>query len=506
VRLWTIETSLTRFNRKKLRLAYKHLNDDFVQSSRVFTYYLAFLGDFILGVEFVALPIKGYILGANSFEIGLLGGASSAIYSFLPFIAGKLGDKIGSKIPVTAFLLTYPLITLVYFMSYSLSQLIIVRVIEGLEWPFYWPSLEYTVSVREGRSGIRNYNLSWGLGALAGPFAGGALVYAVGASRSFEVLTVLVIASAMISLFTFKGEREKVVTRDSGKGKLNLMYIVTAFAFGFAGTGFLSYFPVTAYRLDISSLYVGVYEALMGLFRVVAMVSTGALLSKIGNKTFRVIALVLAGSFIAPLGLLYGSVFWAVSPMLLGLFLGIAYAISIHGVLENEGSRGSKAGAFESAIGAGSFLGPMFLGFSASYFLHFIFAAYVAMAIGGVMLLLATAIASRFTISLRSQLMLAGNRKEALETCTPSAHQIVNALLLQKSSLDALLAMSGKKLPQEITQNSTAAESPCRDGRNNCRLSLQPVADVAYAPRALRLVMYLTRRSATASVINLSFF
>ena len=384
------------------RIAYKVYKSELVKPKRAFALYLAFLGDFVLGIEFVALPIKGYLLGANPLEIGLLGGLSSALYSFMPLMAGRIGDRIGSKVPITLFLITYPGITAVYFVSRSLNLLMIARVVEGMEWPFYWPSLESTAAISGGRKGLRNYNLSWGIGALAGPFAGGALVYAIGPSETFAAITLIVIVSAILSIFLFKGEKEVKVLEKDGKGTVNAMYFLAAFGYGFAGTGFLSYFPVTAYRLGISSLYVGSYEALMGFFRVAAMVGTGEALDRIGNKIVRNLSLSLLAAFIAPLGLMLGSWFWGVSPSLLGLFLGMAYAMSIHGVLEGEGSRGTKAGIFESTIGAGSFLGPVFLGFSASYFIHYVYSPYIMLTISGVLIAAATVAASRAKLSLRN--------------------------------------------------------------------------------------------------------
>ncbi len=371
-----------------------------MKTSRFFAFYLAFLGDFVLGVEFVALPIKGYLLGANSFEIGLLGGASSAIYSFMPLFAGRMGDRAGTKLPVTLFLFAYPVITAVYSASRSLDLLIAARVLEGLEWPFYWPSLESTVAISGGRKGLKYYNLSWGIGALTGPFAGGALVYALGASRTFAFITILTLASAILSIFSFEGRRESKKTEQKEKVEVELIYLAAAFGYGFAGTGFLSYFPVTAYRLNVSSVYVGTYEALMGLLRLVAMVGAGMMLGKLASKTTKLLPLGVLAAFLAPLGLLCGSGFWAISPALLGLFLGLTYAMSIHGVLESEGSRGTKAGIFESAIGAGSFVGPLIMGLFASYLLRSVYSAYVAMALSGLVIAAMSLLASKVKLSI----------------------------------------------------------------------------------------------------------
>ena len=73
--------------------------------ARAFNFYLAFLGDFLLGAEFVTLPVKAYLLGSGPFQIGLLGGLSSALYSFMPLSARRIGDRIGSKVPIILFLI-----------------------------------------------------------------------------------------------------------------------------------------------------------------------------------------------------------------------------------------------------------------------------------------------------------------------------------------------------------------------------------------------------------------
>ncbi len=83
---------------------------------------------------------------------------------------------------------------------------------------------------------------------------------------------------------------------------------MAAFGYGFAA-GFLSYFSVIAYRLNVSSLGVGLYEALMGLFRIIAMFGTGQLQNLIKGKTAEILSISVLVASAAPLMLVLGTFF-----------------------------------------------------------------------------------------------------------------------------------------------------------------------------------------------------
>ena len=56
---------------------------------------LALLCEIALVITSIYLPLYVYRLGAGEIIVGLVGGAQSITYIFMPFLAGKLSDRIG---------------------------------------------------------------------------------------------------------------------------------------------------------------------------------------------------------------------------------------------------------------------------------------------------------------------------------------------------------------------------------------------------------------------------
>src|SRR5512139_3019703 len=56
---------------------------------------LALLCEIALVITSIYLPLYVYNLGASEIIVGLVGGAQSITYIFMPFLAGKLSDRIG---------------------------------------------------------------------------------------------------------------------------------------------------------------------------------------------------------------------------------------------------------------------------------------------------------------------------------------------------------------------------------------------------------------------------
>ena len=331
--------------------------------SQGFPFFLAFFGDFALGIELLALPLKGYALGANPLQLGVLGGASSALYSFFPLFAGKLGDRVGRRLPIRVFLLVYPILTSSYFLANSVAELIVLRFLEGGVWALYWPSLEALLAARGGRKSIRLYNLSWGAGALTGPLVGGVIVFLVGPSQTFLIITAVTLLVALLSLWLLPSAYEGVnSTSNQQKEPLEIIYLISAFGFGFVLTGFLSYFPVVATRYGLSAVYAGGFEGNLSLWRIGSFFAAGYLLDRLRRFSSKSLIFLTAAAFLLPLCLSFGSRTWFISTALLGFASGLLYAVSIHTVLEGGAARGSRAGIFESMIGFGSISGPIVMG------------------------------------------------------------------------------------------------------------------------------------------------
>jgi len=349
----------------------------------------------MLGIEFLALPIRAYQLGANSVEIGLLGGLSSALYSFMPLFAGRLGDRVGKKLPIRAFLFGYPLITLSYFITRSLYVMMMVRLLEGIAWAFYWPSLEALSASLGGRKAIRTYNLSWSLGALLGPVAGGLAISALSAKGTFLVMAEATIALAAASLLLMPPEGQPQKEKEEPPMEIDPIYLVAVFAVGFSITGFLSYFPVLATRMGISPPLIGAFEGNLSFWRIFALFATGSALERVEGRKRTLVVSSSAAVFLIPTAVAFGVPVWWVVTSLLGFISGMGYGISIHTILESAGARGKRAGIFESTLGIGSLLGPMAMGYVSSLLFSGPYGPFLAMGISVIPLCAGIAILKR---------------------------------------------------------------------------------------------------------------
>jgi len=51
----------------------------------------------LAGVVGIAVPIYAKLQGASHFLVGLIGAAGGSIYSFMPFVSGRLSDRLNRK-------------------------------------------------------------------------------------------------------------------------------------------------------------------------------------------------------------------------------------------------------------------------------------------------------------------------------------------------------------------------------------------------------------------------
>jgi len=55
------------------------------------------VADAVLPIFYIFIPIFAVKLGANALELGLVGGVSYGVYSFMPFVMGHFSDRAGGK-------------------------------------------------------------------------------------------------------------------------------------------------------------------------------------------------------------------------------------------------------------------------------------------------------------------------------------------------------------------------------------------------------------------------
>jgi MFS family permease len=355
--------------------------------------YSTFAGNLALPIYSLFLPLLASRLGASLFEIGIVGGASNVVYSFMPFIMGHFSDRRGSRrFFIISSFVVLTIVSISYVFISNPLDLIMARVFEGVGWAMLWPAMDAAVSrdvvaPMDARKALSIYNVSWSGAAAAGPLLGSALIFFASIRIAF-LLTVLImgvtLAVNLVPLIRHEGEIkhsklqiehnaieiQKTDSRPTNNTpSVGSMFYVVSIALGAVSNGVLfTFFAPYARSLGISILLVGVITFVFGFGRFLFYVlSTNdrvrhAILRPDRRIRNMMVALALASvssllvSIRDPSGMLY-----LVAYGVVGVGISIIYAIGQAGIIVESapGKFGRSAGLFESSIGIGACAGPI---------------------------------------------------------------------------------------------------------------------------------------------------
>ena len=142
--------------------------------------FTAALANFVQPIFTTFLTLLAALLHANVFEIGLIGGGASIVYTFMPFVMGRFSDRGQARrffIVLALVLLTT--VAILYSMAANPIDLIALRVVEGLGWATFWPSIDSAVTHEtnvDPKRALAIFNLSWSSAASLGPILGSFVV------------------------------------------------------------------------------------------------------------------------------------------------------------------------------------------------------------------------------------------------------------------------------------------------------------------------------------------
>ncbi len=323
-----------------------------------------------VGLTGIAIPIYAYLLGASPFFLGLIGAAWGITYSIMPIIFGKLSDRLVRKRAMLTSMAFSALACILYILSQDFVTLIFIKLIEAVAQALFWPNVEAMIAegVGEGslEKALSKFNVSWGSGMTVSPLIGGLLM------SLFNNVKAPIYASLMGVIFTFimiLSVHSTPVNRETGaspevlrvKGQAPvLVALISAFSVGFVTGIIFAFFPAFGTYLGMQPFEIGAVLFTLGLFKTLIFSQATRIKAK-----FKAGPIFLLGSAIASASLIIVAL-GATTPIFLsslavfGLGTGLAYSESIFLTLRGAGSsRGFAAGAFESFIGLGYFLGPL---------------------------------------------------------------------------------------------------------------------------------------------------
>lgn len=345
-----------------------------------FLFVLAFVCQMLSGATGIAVPIYAKLQGASQFLVGLIGAVGGLVYSFMPFVSGKLCDRLNRKAFISSSLISYGLSCLLYGHTKEPFLLVFVKALEWSSIAAFWPAMEALIADsgdHQLEETLKRFNVSWGMAVVIGPLLGGALISIWSAKAPFYLSLVVSWFFGLLSLVVVAEPSrrhatrtdETIESRDATENQGPILIVLSSiFLFSSIVGIILSLFPSHAVDLEISPFEIGLITFIFGVSRVVTFYQANRIEARLGK-----LRMFLLGTAVLAIGSLL--TFYSSSVLLFmfcflifGFGAGVSYAASISYILRRwRSSRGYAAGVFESLIGLGYFAGPLMGGMVSEY-------------------------------------------------------------------------------------------------------------------------------------------
>ncbi len=354
----------------------------------------------VLPVFYIFIPLFAVAIHANALELGLVGGTSYAVYSFMPFIMGHFSDRSGSRkfFILTSFILLC-LVSFLYSLTTSPITLILIRLVEGTGWAMLWPAIEAAITedpFREPRKSLSIFNYTWSGGAMFGPLIGTFLVtvysyrFAFIVSGVFFAILISVNSWMMITqrphfspskIENLENEvhvsllhsiRQVLLPSDEKKGFRIWTCLVTTCLSALTSSVFFTFFgPYATKTVGLGLVLVGVITTTYGVVRFLTYIlfAKQSLRDRFfdqGNRvrnTLSFAALASLSTLILMIKDQTGALYF-LAFALFAIGYSVVYAISQVTLIAESTKEhiGAGAGLFESSIGIGGLVGPIVAG------------------------------------------------------------------------------------------------------------------------------------------------
>lgn len=319
-----------------------------------------------MGMSGLTLILFAKELDASFTEIGLLGVTYVIFNILLSVPAGRLADRYGRKVPLTAAMFSIAGVFTLYAWRASVLWFLIIRLIQGVVEAPIWVNGQTAVAdlsppEKRGRA-MGAYGTSWAGGFALGPLIAGLLYDAIGPRHIF-ILSGLValIGAAIMSLQHLP--RPKITFERTSLGEIRIPCFMGLIYVGVLSVVF-TLFPAYAGpegTLGIPSRYIGALMTLIPMIRALLFIPMGDLVDRFGVRP------VILGGFlgITVASALVGAVTeylpFILAFAVLAVAEGATYPASISMVSEAGGgrNRGYMIGVFNavSMVGWGLFPG-----------------------------------------------------------------------------------------------------------------------------------------------------
>jgi MFS family permease len=335
------------------------------------------------GLVAPALPLYARSLGADYWDLGVIGAAHGLAFALLTIPLGRASDRFGRRAILLLSAIGIGASAALYLVAGHVAGLVAGKLLEAAAWAAFWPTLEAWVAERFGtRAGAA---MGVGYGAYAAAFVvgssiGGFIVEALGLRAPFAFYLATAGLSVILVAVLAGGETADPETRHGVAVTPRIVATDPAFARTRRGlayaTGFvyvyglgtvLAFLPAYGADRALSPRGVGLLLGAYWIARVTGSLGAGRVSDALGRRLVLVPAMLVtvggAGLVVAPLGP------WALflGAVALGLAAG-ASAPTCVGLIADHVSaaeRGTAMGLFEAACGVSILVSGLLGGYAA---------------------------------------------------------------------------------------------------------------------------------------------
>ena len=341
---------------------------------------VTFLGFLDTHLLLPVMALFAYELGASIGIIGLIIGLYSLTNTPANILFGRLIDRLGYKVPLTAGLIGDALSMFFYSLCRLPIHLALVRVFHGTSGGLVGPATmsitaDYSNGTQKGRA-MAFYGMSIATATLVGYGLGGVIASRLGYKALFLFGTIMLAIGAMLSLLLPGARKKDSVTAktslgeglDKAKGLLRRKGLTVAyssiFAQYFAFGGVVTLLPLYVKNLGMEAFHVGMLLATFAIMFIILQFPSGALSDKVGRLIPTAAGLCLG---VVSLVILPSLVTFPMLAVIMGLY-GTAYGVlfpSISALVADytiPEERGMATGIFHAFLTAGVALGAPVIG------------------------------------------------------------------------------------------------------------------------------------------------
>ncbi len=345
------------------------------QSRRL--YVSVFVASLGLGTYIYFIPVFAQTFGATFLDLGFIGSAGALAYAMTPILIAYLADRFNRVWLFSLGLTINALATIVLVLTRSVGDIVLLRLLGGFGYGFFWPSAEVLVTdlapVEKRVREMGYYSVAWASGFLIGPLIGGYIVQSFGYVALFTISTVLIaIALVFTVVWVAPGYRPKIEMRPdfSGSGstirKLASWYLMIL-CYGVVFSVIATIFPGYANSVGVSPAIIGLFFTVFGISRIVIF-ATSERYARLGEKRALLFSSVILATGVLIIGVFSNFPAFLVSSILVGGSFGVIFPLTISLISRHFPNErlGVAVGSYETVFGVGFTVGPVLAGVIAS--------------------------------------------------------------------------------------------------------------------------------------------